>query len=74
VEIENVPAAPLANSATNVAMSSLVTRLRSSLTAPPAAWHNAAPTGTGRSLIKIGSTAPSIVTIGPIAQHVLAGS
>ena len=54
-----VPAAPLANSATNVAMSSLVTGSRSELTAPPAAWPSAAPTGTGRSLITMGSVDPA---------------
>ena len=62
--MEKVPTAPLANRAVNVAMSSLSTGSFSSPTAA-AAWPTVAPSGTGRSLVKVWKTAPLTLAIGP---------
>lgn len=65
LDTENVPVAPPANVAVNVAMSSLPTGSRSWLTATPAACPTAAPSGTGRSGIMVDRTVPRTLSTGP---------
>jgi len=63
-DTENVPAAPDANVAVNVATSSFSTGSKVSLSSV-AAWPMAVPSGSARSWITVASTAPRTAVIGP---------
>ena len=60
-----MPVAPPANVAVKVAMSSLSTASRISLTGTPPACPTAAPSGSGRSGTTVASTVPRTLSTGP---------